>query len=154
YPLARRSVESSSRLSNPTCSIPRLFPIATGETAMKPVFSASALAALFLVVSPLAALAGDNEPPEGFKALFNGSDLSGWKVPEGDGGHWKVVDGVIDYDAESESKGDSKDLWSEREFTDFVLLVDWRLKEAPYINPNVPYILPDGTHARDVQGKE
>jgi hypothetical protein len=120
---------------------------------MKPVFCASAFFGLFLVASPLAALGGDNEPPKGFTALFNGSDLSGWKVPEGDGGHWKVVDGVIDYDAESEAKGE-KDLWSEREFTDFVLLVDWRLKEAPYINPNVPYILPDGTHARDIQGQE
>ena len=48
----------------------------------------------------------DNEPPPGFIALFNGKDLTGWKVPEGDGGHWKVVDGVIDYDAQSEAKGE------------------------------------------------
>jgi len=98
-------------------------------------------------------LAADNEPPEGFTALFNGKDLAGWKVPPGDGGHWKVVDGVIDYDAQSEAKGD-KSLWTERELGDFVLLVDWRIKETPYINPNVPYILPDGTHARDTHGKE
>ena len=108
--------------------------------------------ALVLSVST-AASAADNEPPPGFTALFNGKDLSGWKVPEGDGGHWKVVDGAIDYDAQSEAKGD-KSLWLEREFGDFELHVDWRLKEAPYINPNVPYILPDGTHARDIHGKE
>src|SRR5947199_3555905 len=95
----------------------------------------------------------DNRPPPGFVALFNGRDLSGWRVPEGDGGHWKVVDGVIDYDAESAARRD-KSLWSENEFGDFVLLVDWRLKEAPYINQGVPYILPDGTHARDIHGKE
>jgi hypothetical protein len=89
----------------------------------------------------------------GFTALFNGRDFSGWKVPEGDGGHWKVVDGVIDYDAGSEAKED-KNLWTERAFGDFVLNVDWRLKETPYINPNVPYILPDGTHARDIHGNE
>ena len=53
--------------------------------------------------------------PPGFVALFNGRDFSGWKVPEGDNGHWKVVDGVIDYDAESEAKGD-KSLWTEREY--------------------------------------
>ena len=100
-----------------------------------------------------AAWAGDNEPPPGFVALFNGKDLSGWKVPEGDGGHWKVVDGVIDYDAQSEAQGD-KALWLEQEFGDFELHVDWRLKEAPYINRNVPYILPDGTHAKDIHGKE
>jgi hypothetical protein len=85
--------------------------------------------------------------------LFNGRDLSDWNVPEGDNGHWKVKDGVIDYDAESEARGD-KSLWTEREFGDFVLHVDWRIKETPYVNPNVPYILPDGTHARDVHGKE
>ena len=37
---------------------------------------------------------------------------------------------------------------------DFVLQFDWRLKEAPFINKNVPYILPDGTHAKDINGKE
>jgi hypothetical protein len=94
----------------------------------------------------------DNQPPEGFVALFNGKDLTGWKVPAGDGGHWKVVDGAIDYDAQSEAKGD-KNLWSQRELGDFVLLVDWRIKQTPFVNPNVPYILPDGTHAVDIHGK-
>jgi len=98
-------------------------------------------------------LAADNMPPEGFTSLFNGQDLTGWKVPEGDNGHWKVVDGVIDYDALSEAQGD-KSLWTEGEFGDFVLHVDWRIKETPFVNPNVRYILPDGTHARDITGKE
>jgi hypothetical protein len=108
---------------------------------------------LCVVILPAAGRGGDNEPPQGFVALFNGRDLSGWEVPHGDGGHWKVADGVIDYDAQSEARGD-KSLWSEREYGDFVLRVDWRLKEAPFINNHVPYILPDGTHARDVMGKE
>jgi type 1 glutamine amidotransferase len=99
------------------------------------------------------AWAEDNTAPAGFVALFNGKDLQGWKIPAGDNGHWKVVDGVIDYDAQSEAAGD-KSLWSEREYGDFILHVDWRLKEAPFVNKKVPYILPDGTHARDVQGKE
>lgn len=95
----------------------------------------------------------DNVAPPGFKSLFNGRDFTGWKIPEGDGGHWKVIDGVIDYDAQSEAKGD-KSLWGVEKFGDFILRVDWRIKETPYINPNVPYILPDGTHARDTKGKE
>ena len=46
-----------------------------------------------LVLSVLtAARAADNEAPPGFTSFFNGHDLAGWKVPEGDGGHWKVVD--------------------------------------------------------------
>jgi len=99
------------------------------------------------------AVAQDSAVPAGFKVLFNGKDFTGWKVPEGDGGHWKVIDGVIDYDAQSEAKGD-KNLWTQQEYGDFTFRVDWRIKETPYTNPNVPYILPDGTHARDIQGKE
>jgi hypothetical protein len=90
---------------------------------------------------------------DGFTPLFNGKDLSGWKVPEGDNGHWKVVDGVIDYDAESEAKGD-KNLWSEKEYKDFTLRLEWRIKETPYVNPRVPVILPDGTHKKDESGQE
>lgn len=93
------------------------------------------------------------EPDPGFVSLFNGRDLSGWKIPAGDNGHWKALDGVIDYDALSEASGDKSPV-SEKSFTDYTLKLDWRIKEAPYINPNVPYILPDGTHAKDVHGKE
>jgi hypothetical protein len=90
---------------------------------------------------------------DGFTSLFNGRDFTGWKVPAGDGGHWRVVDGVIDYDAESESTGD-KSLWSERSFGDFVLRLDWRIKSTPYVNPSVPIIRWDGTHKRDDRGRE
>jgi hypothetical protein len=114
------------------------------------LFLAACLSGICLLT---AAHAADNVAPQGYTLLFNGRDLSGWKVPEGDGGHWKVLNGVIDYDAGSQAKGD-KNLWTDRAYGDFVLQVDWRLKEAPYINPNVPYILPDGTHARDIHGKE
>ena len=56
----------------------------------------------------------DFTPEEGFTSLFNGKDFTGWKIPAGDNGHWKVIDGVIDYDAESEAPGSDKSLWSER----------------------------------------
>ena len=95
----------------------------------------------------------DNVAPRGFRSLFNGRDFTGWKVPEGDGGHWKIIDGVIDYDAQSQAKGD-KSLWGVEKFGDFILRVDWRIKETPFVNQGVPYVLPDGTHARDVKGKE
>src|SRR5687767_14057631 len=72
--------------------------------------------------------------PAGFTSLFNGKDFSGWKLPAGDNGHWKIVDGLIDYDAESEAKAD-KNVWSEREFGDFELHVEWRFKGTPYVNP-------------------
>jgi hypothetical protein len=109
----------------------------------------TALALLALVSSTIAA---DNVAPDGFVALFNGKDFTGWKVPAGDNGHWKIVDGVIDYDARSEAK-EERNLWTEREFGDYTLLVDWRIKETPYINPRVRYILPDGSEGRDTKGQ-
>ena len=90
----------------------------------------------------------DDRVPEGFASLFNENDFTNWKVPAGDNGHWKIMDGVIDYDAESEAEG-NKSLWSENEYKDFVLLVDWRIKETPWDNPSVPFILPSGLHKLD-----
>jgi len=108
----------------------------------------AALAVLTICAAPASA-----QDAAGFVSLFDGKDLAGWKVPPGDNGHWKVVDGVIDIDAESESKAEDKSLWTEREFGDFVLRVDWRIKETPYTNPNVHIVKPDGTSKRDAQGK-
>ncbi len=95
--------------------------------------------------------AAQEKDKDGFVPLFNGKDFAGWKVPEGDNGHWKVVDGVIDYDALSEAK--DKHLFTEKEFGDFVLRVDWRIKETPFTNPNVYDILPDGSHKLGPDGK-
>jgi hypothetical protein len=88
-----------------------------------------------------------------FVSLFNGEDFTNWKVPLGDNGHWKILDGVIDYDAESEAPED-KNLWSEKEYQDFVMTVDWRIKETPWKNPRVPIILPSGLHKLDENGEE
>ena len=106
---------------------------------------------LFAGAHGLSARAG--QAPEGFVALFNGKDFTGWKVPEGDNGHWKIVGGVIDYDAKSEAKKD-KNLWSEKTYGNFILRLDWRLKtDKGYMNM-VPIILPDGSHKKDDAGKE
>ncbi|MBE0653429.1 MAG: DUF1080 domain-containing protein [Bacteroidales bacterium] len=91
--------------------------------------------------------------PKGFTSLFNGKDFTNWVVPEGDNGHWKVLDGVIDYDAESEAVRD-KSLWTGKSFRNFELYVDWRIKETPWKNPGVPLILPSGLHKLDENGKE
>ncbi|MGC9326140.1 MAG: DUF1080 domain-containing protein, partial [Candidatus Hinthialibacter sp.] len=88
----------------------------------------------------------DNVPPKGFTALFNGKDLTNWKglvanpvqrakmTPEGLAeaqkkadermrAHWHPVDGVLVFDG----KGDS--LCTEKDYGDFELLVDWKIKE-------------------------
>ena len=105
-----------------------------------------------LVPLALAALLGAADD-EGFTPLFDGKDLSRWVVPEGDNDHWKVVDGVIDYDARSEAPG-NKNLVTKDEFGDFVLKLEWRIKETPFINTGIPYVLPDGGHAKGIDGKE
>jgi hypothetical protein len=109
------------------------------------------LTAAVLILPGLGALGA--APPPGFDVLFDGRDLAAFKVPAGDNGHWRVSDGAIDYDARSEA-GDDKNLWSVREFGDFVLRLDWRIKETPYVNPNGPIIRFDGTHKKDMAGKD
>ena len=111
------------------------------------------LAALLLALALAAPAVAQTAPPAGFVSLFNGRDFTGWKVPDGDNGHWKIVDGVIDYDAQSEAPGD-KNLWSVAEYGDFVLRLEWRIKETPYVNPDVPIIRVDGTPKKGADGKE
>ena len=82
-------------------------------------------AALALVCIGSTASAAANA--QAFTPLFNGTSFDGWIVPKGDNGHWKIVDGVIDYDAQSEAPGD-KNLWTKSEYADFVLRVEWRIK--------------------------
>jgi lysophospholipase L1-like esterase len=82
--------------------------------------------------------------PKGFVPLFNGKDLTGWKglvedpekrakmSPEelaaaqakADASmreHWKVVDGVLEFDGKGES------LCTARDYEDFEMLVDWKI---------------------------
>jgi hypothetical protein len=89
--------------------------------------------------------AADNTPPEGFVALFNGKDLTGWKGLVGNPktraqmtpeqlaeaqkkadeqmrAHWKVVDGVLVFD------GKGKSLCTGKDYGDFELWVDWKIK--------------------------
>jgi hypothetical protein len=118
-------------------------------TSRRILFVLSAVALIATVTSPSRA---DKPATLGFQSLFNGEDLSGWRVPEGDNGHWKVVDGVIDYDAQSEAKGD-KNLWTENSYGDFELRIDWRIKRTTGFY-NVPYVLPDGSVVLDENGKK
>jgi hypothetical protein len=90
---------------------------------------------------------------DAFVSLFNGQDFANWQVPEGDNGHWKILDGVIDYDACSEAKTKDKNLWTDKEYGDFILKIDWRLKQTTGLYP-MPVVLADGTHKLDDQGRE
>src|SRR5713226_827844 len=132
----------------------RLFAWNQGRFTMKRIGSCLLATALLAAFAGLYEPARAANPPKGFTELFNGTDFTGWKVPEGDNGHWKIVDGVIDYDAKSEAKG-PKHLWTTKPYKNFILMIDWRFKTDQKGYPNkVPILLPDGTSKKDEGGKD
>jgi len=102
-------------------------------------------------------LPGSNPPArmvakkdEGFRSLYNGLDLRGFKRVPGHENHWQAKDWILDYDGKSEAK--DKNLWTEREFGNFALIADWRLPAEPKTQ-QAPVLLPDGGQAADADGK-
>ncbi|MBX3413872.1 MAG: DUF1080 domain-containing protein [Pirellulales bacterium] len=104
---------------------------------------------LGLILSASSSLAddqrADNAPPEGFVALFNGKDLSGWKglvldpverakltpeqledlqkgADEKMRAHWSVSDGMLVFDGHGHSLCTTKD------YGDFEMWVDWKIE--------------------------
>ncbi len=97
-----------------------------------------------MLVVAATAQAADNTPPEGFVALFNGKDLTGWKglvasppkrakmsddelaaaqkvADQKMRDHWNVEDGTLVFDG----KGDS--LCTADDYGDFEMYVDWKI---------------------------
>ncbi len=87
---------------------------------------------------------------QGFTPLYTGLDLTGWKADDGHKGHWQPKDWILDYDGKSEAA--DKNLWTEKEYGDFVLIADWRWTMKP-VKRNRPVILPTGDYALDDNGK-
>ena len=89
---------------------------------------------------------------EGFRSLYTGLDLTGWKKEAGHKGHWKPSDWRLNYDGKSEAEPrNAKNLWSEKEYGDFVLICDWRFSGKP-VKKKVPVILPSGEYAKNKDG--
>ena len=84
------------------------------------------------------------EPDEGFRSLYTGVDLTGWKQDPGHKGHWSPKDWILDYDGKSEAS--DPHLWTEKEYGDFELIVDWRFTRRPQPK-KVSIILPNGSYA-------
>lgn len=105
----------------------------------------AAIACALVLLPVQCARPADNVPPDGFKALFNGKDLDGWKglvgnpktraamdpdklakrqaaADEDMRAHWNVVDGVLVFD------GKGKSLCTAKDYGDFELYVDWKIK--------------------------
>jgi hypothetical protein len=80
------------------------------------------LSVALLALLTLSARAEDNKPPEGFTALFNGKDLTGWKVYAGKMEVWGASDGLLYVE-----KGGGGWLMTEKEFSDFELRLEYRM---------------------------
>jgi Domain of Unknown Function (DUF1080) len=100
-----------------------------GEQSMRRILLLLAL----LVALPVASVAladkdaaKDNTPPEGFTALFNGKDLTGWKV--NDGGKmsvWGAEKGLLYVEGDGGGW-----LMTEKEYGDFEIRVEFKLPKA------------------------
>src|SRR5690242_9876681 len=70
--------------------------------------------------------AADDGPPPGFASLFNGKDLTGWKVNEGGNlKKWGAADGLL-----FTRGGGGGWLMTEQEYDDFELRLEFRLPKA------------------------
>lgn len=105
-------------------------------------------------------LTGSNPPSEvvaekdrGFQSLYTGVDFRHWKEVPGNKNHWVARDYILDYDGKSEAEGEDKHLWTDKEYKNFILIIDWRLPAEPKLD-SVPVVLPDGNDAIGADGKE
>jgi hypothetical protein len=87
---------------------------------------------------------------ESFTTLYTGVDLAGWQDDPGHKGHWQPKDWILNYDGKSEAK--DKNLWTQKEYGDFVMICDWRFTGKPK-KLKRPVILPNGDYDVDAAGK-
>ena len=88
----------------------------------------------------------------GYLSLYNGQDLRGWNLEEEEKDFWQSDDWrLVSTGNPVASTGEI--LWTEKEFKDFNLIVDWRFTGEP-VAKDVAVVMPDGTQATDRQGKK
>jgi hypothetical protein len=84
------------------------------------------VAVLVGALIPSAGLSDDDKTPAGFTPLFNGKDLTGWKVrAKGNPKVWGVEKGLLYVNGQG---GDW--LMTEKEYTDFELRLEFKLPKA------------------------
>ena len=98
------------------------FPWAVGSGKLRPMKPSSL--ALSLVLAFTAVLSGSAAEPK-LELLFNGKDLTNFKAEEAKG-FWRVEDGVLIGENDAAKKGNY--LWTQKEYTDFVIEFDARWK--------------------------
>jgi hypothetical protein len=82
-----------------------------------------------------------NVPPEGFTALFNGRDFTGWHTPPLVKEYWSIEDGVLKSLGLIEQWGAS--LSTKKHYRDFVLMFDFRMPTISDSGINFRRLIPE-----------
>lgn len=94
-----------------------------GETVVRFCFAFFAAAVFVAGVAVASSPAKPNVAPEGFTALFNGENLTGWLQDHKPPTTWTVEDGVLAF------SGKGGPLFHTEKFSNFVLLLDWKIPQ-------------------------
>lgn len=94
------------------------------------------------------------EKAEGWKLLFNGTNLDGWRMYKNkENKTWSAQDGTIHCTGSTTDKSDMRaDLLSNDEFENFELVADWKI--APQGNSGILYLVTEEFDAPYMSGPE
>jgi hypothetical protein len=84
----------------------------------------------------------------GYTPLFDGKSLAGWKH-DPKATNWSVFDGILKHDGKP---AEIKDLWTEKEYGDFSMVLDWRWTGRGE-KKGQPVVMPDGSYKLGADGK-
>lgn len=96
-----------------------------GKVGILAAMNSKLLCCAVFLTSATALVAGPK-----LKPIFNGKDLSGWEVPDGndEAGWYKAVEGVLKIQSGSKKKGSI--LWSKKKYRNFVVEFEFRMGEG------------------------
>jgi len=82
-----------------------------------------------------------NVPPEGFTALFNGKDLTGWHTPPLVRKYWQIEDGILKSPDLIKTWGAS--LATKKHYRDFILMLEFRMPTISDSGINFRRLIPE-----------
>ena len=96
-----------------------------GKVGILAAMNSKLLCCAVFLTSATALVAGPK-----LKPIFNGKDLSGWEVPDGndEAGWYKAVEGVLKIQSGPKKKGSI--LWSKKKYRNFVVEFEFRMGEG------------------------
>ena len=96
-----------------------------GKVGILAAMNSKLLCCAVFLISATALVAGPK-----LKPIFNGKDLSGWQVPDGnnEAGWYKALDGVLKIQSGPQKKGSI--LWSKKKYRNFVVEFEFRMGEG------------------------